>query len=67
MRLCPSAGSCFFDAGGLDVFAIDGKSFWMVRKWKKDVILYMSTAPIDTLFIILIYCKVLGCRADFKA
>lgn len=31
MRLCPSAGSCFFDAGGLDVFAIDGESFWMVR------------------------------------
>lgn len=57
-------------AVGLDVFAIgwekvlDGEN---EHSGKKAVILYISTVPIYTLFIILIYCKVLGCRADFKA
>lgn len=69
-RLCQSGGSCFFDALLLDVFVIgwgkflDGEN---ERSGKTDVTLYISTVPIYTLFIILIYCKVLGCRADFKA
>lgn len=66
LRQSGDFGSCFFDALLLDWMCLrflDGEN----KQWKNDVILYISTVTIYKLFIMLILCKILGCRTDFKA